>query len=194
MPSRACGLGSERNSDRARLRGTTRGVRGSSRRRGLGQAGIASKSLRFGAATHAACRLILARSGIPRARSRLAGVARRATQREDELRESDGREIGRRRRSQRAWLLARAVMKPEAIAAARRKSGRCERTRTEAAASRGGGSRARTGVPVRRRTYGRSWMFGSWPYRSVTRRLAARRTGVAWAGASPVGTPRADQN
>lgn len=135
----------------------------SSRRRGLMQAGIASTSLRFGAATHVACRLIPACSGTPRARSRMVSVARRAIRREGELRESDGREIGRRRGSQKAWLLARAVMKPEAITAARRKSGRRGRTRTEAAASRGGGSRAPAGVPVRRKAYGRSWMFGSWP-------------------------------
>jgi hypothetical protein len=139
------------------------------------QAGIASTSLRFGAATHVACRLIPACSGTPRARSRMISVARRAIRREGELRESDGREIGRRRGSQRAWLLARAVMKPEENTAARRKSGRRGRTRTEAAASRGGGSRAPAGVPVRQRTYGRSWMFGSWPHRSVTRLLAARR-------------------
>lgn len=102
-------------------------------------------------------------------------VARRASRREGELRESDGREIGRRRGSQRAWLLARAVMKPEANVMARRKSGQHGRTRTEAAASRGGGSRAPAGVPVRRNTYGRSWMFGSRPHRSVTPKLAARQ-------------------
>ena len=67
------------------------------------------------------------------------------------LRESDDREIGRRRASQKAWLLARAVMKLETNAVARRESGCCERTRTEAAASRGGGSRAPAGVPVRRK-------------------------------------------
>lgn len=139
------------------------------------QAGIASTSLRFGAATHVACRLIPARSGTPRARSRMFRVARRAIRREGELRESDDREIGRRRASQRAWLLARAVMKPETNVTARRKSGRHGRTRTEAAASRGGRSRAPAGVPVRRKTYGRSWMFGSWPHRSVTRKLAARQ-------------------
>jgi hypothetical protein len=151
-----------------------------SRRRGLRQAGIASKSLRFGAATHAACRPIPTRSGTPRARSRLAGVARRATQREDELRESDGREIGRRRGSQRAWLLARAVMKPEAIAAARRKSGWCERTRTEAAASRGGGSRARTGVPVRRKRTAEVGCSGLGPIEAS--RDGSLQGGLAWRG------------
>jgi len=137
------------------------------------QAGIASTSLRFGAATHVARRLIPARSDTPRARSRMVGVARRRHNRESELRESDGREIGRRRGSQRAWLLARAVMKPETHVVARRKPGRHGRTRTEAAASRGGGSRAPAGVPVRRKTYGRSWMFGSWP--SSKRHAKARR-------------------
>jgi len=127
------------------------------------QAGIASTSLHFGAATHVACRLIPACSGTPRARSRMVSVARRSIRREGELRESDDREIGRRRGSQRAWLLARAVMKPETSTVARRKSGRRDRTRTEAAASRGGGSRAPAGVPVRRKTYGRSWMFGFRP-------------------------------
>jgi hypothetical protein len=61
--------------------------------------------------------------------------------------------------------------------AKRRKLQRRQATRTEAAASRGGGSSAPAGVPVRRKTYGRSWMFGSLgPHRSVTRKtFAARR-------------------
>lgn len=107
------------------------------------------------------------------------------------LRESDGREIGRRRASQRAWLLARAVMKLEAFAGARRKSGRCRRTRTEAAASRGGRSSVRNGCARASKTYGRSWLFGS---RAPSKRHApafVRRPRATWARANRVGTPRA---
>lgn len=66
-------------------------------------------------------------------------------------------------------------MKPEANATARRKSGRRDRTRTEAAASRGGGSSAPAGVPVRRKRTAEVGCSGLGPHRSVTPKLAARQ-------------------
>lgn len=158
------------------------------------QAGIASTSLRFGTATHVACRLIPACSGTPRARSRMIRVARRAIRREGELRESDDREIGRRRESQRAWLLARAVMKPETNVTARRKSGRYGRTRTEAAASRGGRSRAPAGVPVRRKRTAEVGCSGLGPIETSRKSSLQGEPSGTWARASFVGIPRAHQN
>jgi hypothetical protein len=151
------------------FRGTTRGVR-DARRRGLLQAGIASTSLRFGVATHVAYRLIPVRSGTPRARSRRATRRKTSARRERELRESDDREIGRRREPQRAWLLARAVMKPEARASGAAKA-------TDGARERGQGRQPRAekdrelkkkGVPVRQKRTAEVGGLGLGSHRNVT--------------------------
>lgn len=87
-------LGTERTSLRAHLRETTRGVRGP-RRRGLHKGGNRRWSLRFGTATH------VARRAVPGVLRNFLGSFAAATftwpNRRVELRESDGREIGRRR-------------------------------------------------------------------------------------------------
>jgi len=95
-------------------------------------------------------------------RQRLRGPNREWSSRERRPRDRS------REGSQKAWLLARALITLGTLAMARRKSGRRFRTRTEAAASRGGGSRAPAGVPVRRsKTYGRCRSIGFQPPRSV---------------------------
>jgi hypothetical protein len=92
-----------------------------------------------------------------------------------------------RKSSQRAWLLARALITLGTAVSAWRKPGRDQRTRTEAAASRGGESGARNGCARASFRYGRSRKFRFQPPGFVVAPIGAGTR----ARASRVGTPLA---
>ena len=80
-----------------------------------------------------------------------------------ELRESDGREIGRREHRQRAWLLTRALITLGTTTKARRKRGFRGRTRTGAARPARRRIEGSYGCARASKTYGRSRKFDSSP-------------------------------
>jgi len=92
-------------------------------------------------------------------------------------------------KAQRAWPLARALITLGAYRSARRKPSRSTRTRIGAAAPRGEGSRARTGVPVRPNGTAEAEPHAPAPSMCSTRPV--RRASAARARASSRGTPRA---
>lgn len=155
---------------------------------------IASTSLRFGTATHVACRLIPACSGTPRARSRMVSVARRATRREG------GASRERRPRDRSQARVAEGMAPRSSCHEARgERSGAAQVGLLRANADRGGSLArrriesscgcARASKNVRQKLDVRVLALSKRHARFAIRQPVGRK-----AGASFVGTPRAHQN
>lgn len=135
------------------------GVSAVTRRRGIHRRESLSRSFTSGPRPMSRAGQSPARSGESRARSRLLrchwrwGSSVSGASRERRPRDRP------RKSSQRAWLLARALITLGTAVSAGRKPGRNQRTRTEVATSRGGESGARNGCARASIRYGRSRKF-----------------------------------